>query len=212
MGKQRGSDGFGIIGVLAIVIVVAIVGAAGWYVFDKQKNKDDKAATNNTQKIKDVAETKTTTAKALACLTQDDYRYMNYNKEPDTVTFDATYDASGSTFNKYESMFFKPDSTTEDVDVSAYDDWADFATHAKDKQWKFRLSGSVFGKDAKTAASQKLANDRAERVHSQLVSRGVEESRFVIDAPRSFTDEVQDNNIPQIYRSVQILIDPTCKQ
>ena len=213
-GRQNDDFGFGIIGILVVVIVLAVVGGASWFVYDKQKSKNTEVDSNKTsQKTGDsTSKTDTSAKKVLACLEQDDYKYMNYDKQPGTVTYDKTYDSSGSTLNRYDHMFFKPDSTTEDIDLSAYDDWADFATHAKDKQWKFRLNGSVYGSDAQTAASQKLANDRAERVHSQLVSRGVPETRFVIDAPHDYSNEAQENNKSQIYRSVKILIDPTCTQ
>lgn len=146
---------------------------------------------------------------ALACLVQDDYRYFNYNKQPSTVIFDTTYDPAKFTKNKTDEMFFKPDSTTEDSFTSIYDTWADFAKHAENKQWKFRLEGSVYGSDSASAASKQLANDRALKVKAQLVQRGVPESRFVIDPPHDYSSEVQ-NATDRIYRRVQILIDPTC--
>lgn len=145
----------------------------------------------------------------LSCLAQDDYKWMNFNKEPDTVTYDDTYVAD-QTFNKTANMFFKPDSTNEDSFLSFYDDLADFAEKNKDKQWKFRLEGSTYGSDTAAAVSKQLADERANKVRSQLESRGVPADRIVIDEPHDYGNETQDESKDQIYRRVQVLVDPTC--
>lgn len=146
---------------------------------------------------------------ALSCLTQDDYKWISYDKQPFTVTFDDTYNPEKFTFNKIEDMFFKPDSVEEDSIIGIYDDWMDFAKRNENKQWKFRLEGSTFGADSATAASKKLANDRAERVVAQLVKRGLPKERIVIDPPHDYSDEEQDA-LSDIYRRVQLIVDPTC--
>lgn len=150
------------------------------------------------------------TAVPTACLTQVDYKWFNYNKEPDSVTYDTTYSPGGATFNKIGQMFFNPDSTQESSLSSVYDDWADFASKNADKQWTFRLEGSTYGSDAAAASSKQLANARSEEVKRELVSRGVPESRITIDAPRDYGTETQDDSVDQIYRRVTVTIDPTC--
>lgn len=146
----------------------------------------------------------------LACLTQDDYKYMNYDKQPSSVTFDTTYDPSNYTNNHINDMFFEPDSLKEASFTSFYDDWTDFASHASTKQWKFRLEGSTYGSDASAATSKKLANDRASKVKSELMSRGVPADRIVIDSPHDYGSEIQDERSNEIYRRVEVVIDPTC--
>lgn len=145
-----------------------------------------------------------------ACLEQSDYRYMEYDKSQPSVTYDSTYDPAAYTSNYTADMFFKPDSTTEDSLLSVYDDWADFAKHTADKQWKFRLEGSTYGSDAGTAASKQLAQARTDKVKSQLISRGVPANRIVVESPHNYGSEVQDEKSSQIYRRVQLVIDPTC--
>jgi outer membrane protein OmpA-like peptidoglycan-associated protein len=145
---------------------------------------------------------------AKTCIVQDDYKWMNYNKINDSVSYDSTY--GGNAFNKTADMFFKPDSTEETSFLSTYDDWADFAKHAADKQWIFHLEGSVYGKDAASVASKKLASERSNKVKDALISRGVPADRIVIDTPHDYSDEPQDSAMLQIYRRVQILVDPTC--
>lgn len=146
---------------------------------------------------------------SLACLTQDDYKYFNYDKQPSTVTYDNTYNPAKPTFNKTGNMFFKPDSTQEDSFSSVYDDWADFANNNSGKQWKFRLEGSVFGNDSATQSSKQLAVDRSNEVKNELEKRGVPAERIIIDSPHDYSKEVQ-NASDKIYRRVQVLIDPTC--
>ncbi len=165
-------------------------------------------ATSNSTEADTTADTEKT-ASTLACLTQDDYKWFEYNKQPSTVTFDDTYDPVKITLNKTGDMFFKPDTTNEDSFTSVYDDWADFAKHNENKQWKFRLQGSTFGSDATQASGKKLANERSEKVKTELVKRGVPADRIVIDAPYDYSKEEQDA-MADIYRRVQNTVDPTC--
>lgn len=156
----------------------------------------------------------TPAATTLACLIQDDYKWMNYNKEPDSVEYNTKL-AGPTDFpaNKSATMFFEPDSIEETSFSSIYDDWAEFAAKNVGKQWKFRLEGSTKGDDANTAldSSRKLANDRANEVKRELMSRGVAESRIVVDPPHDYSDEIsQDDFNAEIFRRVSITIDPTC--
>lgn len=148
-------------------------------------------------------------ASAGTCLVQSDYKWMTYNKEEISVTYDTTYDPEKHTFNRTDSMFFRPDSTNEDSFTSIYDDWTDFAKRTQDKQWKFRLQGSTFGSDSAAASSKKLANDRSEKVKAELVKRGVPAERIIIEAPYDYSNEEQDA-LDDIYRRVQVTVDPTC--
>lgn len=149
----------------------------------------------------------TQTTQALACLSNDDYKYMTYDKSVPSVTYDTTYDPAKYTINYTANMFFKPDTTNEDSFTSIYDDWADFANRNTDKQWVFHLEGSIYGTNP---ADQALAKQRAEKVKSELTNRGVPASRIVIDAPHDYSNESQESRLAQIFRRVQVVIDPTC--
>jgi len=151
-----------------------------------------------------------TTATATACLTNDDYKWIEFDKQPPSVTYDTTYDPAAYTDNYTGDMFFKPNTTQEDSLMSVYDDWADFYTHNSTKQWKFRLEGSTYGSDSGTPASQQLANARSQEVQAQLVKRGVPADRIIIDPPHNYGGEGQDDSMNQIYRRVQLTVDPTC--
>lgn len=188
-----------------------------WYldgfVYDTQQLKlIPGSATDASAKTDTSASPTKTTANtgALACLTQDDYKWISYDKQPFSVEFDNTYDPAKFTFNKIDDMFFKPDSTNEDSFLSVYDDWADFAKHNENKQWKFRLEGTTYGSDHATAAAQKLANDRSAKVKAELVKRGVPAERVIIDPPHAYIDETQNDSMAKIYRRVQNTVDPTC--
>lgn len=174
-----------------------------------------KSSDRNTQTTPSTQEsttggTQTSTAAALACLTNSDYKWFSYDKGEPSVIYDTTYDPAKFTFNATGYMFFKPDTTDEDSYTTIYDDWADFAKHNADKQWKFRLEGSTYGPDAGTAASKQLASARSQKVKAQLVSRGVPEDRIIIDPSHNYDTEGQDDNVKGIYRRVQVTIDPTC--
>lgn len=151
--------------------------------------------------------TSTQSSSNLACLVNDDYRYMEYDKSLPTVTFDTTYDPAKFTFNKTDSMFFKPDTTTETSFMAVYDDWADFASKNSAKQWTFRLEGSIYGTDP---AGVTLANQRADKVKGELTKRGVPESRIIVDPAHDYSKESQEPASADIYRRVQVTIDPTC--
>ncbi len=185
-----------------------------WYldgfVYDTQQLKLVASSTSDSSSKTDTTTTKTDTGAALACLEQDDYKWISYDKQPFSVTFDSTYDPAKYTFNKVDDMFFKPDTTNEDSFLDVYDDWADFAKHNENKQWKFRLEGTTYGADNATPAAQKLANARSEKVKAELIKRGVPEDRIIIDPPHAYIDETQDDSMSQIYRRVQNTVDPTC--
>ncbi|MEI6481073.1 MAG: hypothetical protein WCO19_02090 [Candidatus Saccharibacteria bacterium] len=165
-----------------------------------------------TQKAETPATATGTPAASGACLTQDDYKYMSYDKQPYSVTFDSTYNPAKYTFNKIDDMFFEPDSLKESSFDSVYDDWAEFGTKMAAKQWQFRLEGSTYGSDAASVTSKKLASERAEKVKAALVKRGVSASKIVIDPPHDYGNEAQDEKFNKIYRRVQLVIDPTCTQ
>ena len=156
------------------------------------------------------------TATPQACLAQDDYKWMNYNKEPGTVTYDSTI--GENTINYETKMFFEADSIQEQSFSSIYDDWAEFATKNADKQWRFILKGEVNdggNNSVSDPASVKLAEDRANEVKRELTSRGVSEAKITIIAPTDNSKmylkgtkyEAQNTSI---FRSVQLIIDPTC--
>lgn len=149
----------------------------------------------------------TQASQTSACLSNDDYKWMSYDKSLPSVTYDTTYNPSAYTNNYTADMYFKANTTTEDSFTSIYDDWADFASHNADKQWKFHLEGSIYGTDP---AGQALANQRAEKVKNELIKRGVSADRIVIEAPHDYSTESQEARSAQIYRRVQIVIDPTC--
>ena len=183
-----------------------------WYLdsFDYD-NKELDLVPTGAAKIKATSAPATSTAtKMSACLTQDDYKWFNYDKKPSSVTFDSTYNPAKYTNNLKSDMFFEPDSTKETSLSSVYDNWADFGTRMTAKQWTFRLEGSTYGTDAASIASKKLASDRAEKVKAALVSRGVAASKIIIDPPHDYGNEKQLQESKQIYRSVQVIIDPTC--
>lgn len=190
--------------VIAAILLLFILGGAIVGYMKVPNSASERAAqlqtTSRSPAISSNADNKTS---SLACLTQEDYKWMNYDKQPSSVNFDPTYDPASYTVNKTENMFFKADSTDEDSLLSVYDDWADFAKHAPDKQWKFRLEGSINGKNAD---SEGLANKRAERVKQQLISRGVPADRIIIDPPVIQSDASYDS----IFRRVQVVVDPTC--
>ncbi len=147
---------------------------------------------------------------ATACLSNDDYKWMNYDKSVPTITYDKTYDPAKHTDNYTSDMFFNPDTTNEKSFTSIYDDWADFAKHNTDKQWRFILEGSTYGSDAIAASSQKLATDRAAKVKTELIKRGVPDNRIIVKEPHNYGVETQDDSKDQIYRRVEITVDPTC--
>lgn len=192
----------------AVVAVAAIAALVVFVVLPMLKDKDTKTTPTNTTKTS-TSDTAADTTSALACLEQQDYKWFSYDKQAPSPTVDKTYNANGTTYNVTGNMFFKPDSTTEDSFTTIYDDWADFAKNNENKQWKFRLEGSTFGSDSGTASSKKLANDRTEKVKSELVKRGVSVDRIIVEAPHDYSDEEQDA-LSDIYRRVQVIIDPTC--
>ena len=152
----------------------------------------------------------------VACLVQEDYKWMNYNKQPSSVKYDSTLGAN--TFNYTATMFFEANTTKEKSFSSVYDDWAEFATKNASKQWEFILKGQINqqGQNSVDRAPEvKLANDRAEKVKSELLSRNVPSSRITIVNPtdtspkylKGTSNELRDGSI---FQSVILTIDPTC--
>ncbi|MGB4759341.1 MAG: hypothetical protein WBP26_04790 [Candidatus Saccharimonadales bacterium] len=171
---------------------------------------DDSSSSSENKETSNSATPRTSTKTASACLSQNDYKWMNYDKKPDSVTYDATYDPSKFTNNKIAVMFFQPDSTKEETFTDVYDDWAEFAEKNSDKQWVFRLEGSTYGSDSGTDGAKKLANERSQKVKDQLMQRGVPASRIVIAEPHHYEEGDQDFPNESIFRQVQVLVDPTC--
>lgn len=185
------------------------------------------ASTPSNTGIDSMTATTTTTApspqaaaNSASCVVNDDYKWLVSDHSAPGVKYDTKFrplnDPAGGTFNANTDMFFKPDSTDEftyynqpNPDLSAYDNLAQFYKNTSSKQWKFRLEGSTFGSDAAAASSLKLANARADKVKAALLSRGVPADRIVIDPPHDYSHEDQnfDNDI---YRRVEIVVDPTC--
>lgn len=194
--------------IIGIVVAVFVLLGGGLLAATLLKSKKD----DTSNKTTNSADTKTTTSPTptLACLAQDDYKYMSYDKQPSSVTYDLSYNPDEPTFNYVAMMFFKPDKTDEDSLTSIYDDWAEFAQKNENKEWKFRLEGTTYGADNATPEAQKLANARSAKVQAELEKRGVPSSRFIIEKPRSYIDEQQDDALAQIYRAVEVTIDPTC--
>ncbi len=161
--------------------------------------------------------TPTTTTPAtptLSCLTQDDYKWFFYDKKPSTIVYNDTYNPDTYTSNAQGSMFFEPDSIVETSFASIYDDWSDFSSNNKSKQWKFRLLGSVYlagGSTYANPSSVEFSNKRANEVKRELMTRGVPEDRISIDPPIEHQNEyIDDSQSAEIYRRVTVVIDPTC--
>lgn len=157
---------------------------------------------------------------ALACLEQEDYRFMNIGEIKDqNVTYDSNYIANttpgSGTFNKTGSILFDADmTTTSDDESDTYDQWAKFAKLASDKDWKFRLAGSTYDSGTFDQAAVDLANNRAKAVKDELTKRGVPDSKISIDAPegRKYVGESSDDQYTNaLYRRVNLVVDPTCK-
>ncbi len=168
------------------------------------KVQDDPTTTDVTQP------TNTPSSKpTIACLTQSDYRFMNYDKSVPTVNY-VSADEYGYRAIRQDTMFFEPDSIVEHSLPSIYDDWAEFAKNNLDKNWQFRLEGGVYDPDGNLdPASKALAEQRSAEVKRELESRGVPASK-IIDKGAVDQSAAYSNGYDSIYRNVSIFIDNPC--
>ncbi len=156
-----------------------------------------------------------TSSNQLACLAQEDYRYLEKTKVAITGTSFVTKKDNGDYNEQTSDMFFKPDSVEEDTAVSpSYDDWADFALKNSDKAWTYELKGSTFDKGNDSTAdptSVKLANERTAEAKRELISRGVPESRIAVADNIYYADDSLEGSFSDsIYRRVQLTIKNPC--
>ncbi len=193
-------------------VVSSIVFSTNELALIPSSSADDTPSTTTSNPSNPTTAQSTPAATTLACLTQDDYRYFFYDKKLPTVNY-VTRESSGFFNVASASMFFKADSTKEDSFTTIYDDWAEFATKNPTKQWSFTLKGATYDAGADSTAipvSVKLAKDRAEKVKTELIKRGVPESRIKVGNAFNNATEYQKGFGGEIFRKVEIAIINPC--
>lgn len=154
-------------------------------------SKPDATTTSSTP----MTET-TTTAPAAGCLTPADLKSEGF-----------TGIDSLATNQTIESFYFKADSSAYDDTGranSAIDDIVGLNSKFSSKQFTLTLRGSV-NESGSSAGGKQLADERANKVKSDLIAQGVTGSRIVIEEPIYGTMSNQE-----VYRTVTLFISATC--
>ncbi len=197
---------------LIFFIILPIIGS--YLIFNYVNGKQDLVTdfvknNSNIYESADKVTSKQNPTSSSGCLVLEDYRWMNYGNEPDKYDYDSEFNPPKS-FNKTVYVFFQPNSIIETYD-GRYDNLADFASKNSNKEWKFRLSGSINKtKVESNAVSEHLANERANKVKKELESRGVPNDRIIIDAPQYYGSSTTGGTDDNIFNDVVIVVDPTC--
>lgn len=107
MNTSQNEKGFGVVGVIIVILVLGGLGAAGWYVYDKQKDKDTAPTSSRSQSVEDKkkqSKTETDTeAQAWHPVTSaqggfsiripDGWKVANYGESNNIRSNDVTYRA-----------------------------------------------------------------------------------------------------------------------
>ncbi len=149
------------------------------------------SSTDTTKKDETTQTTAATTCLTVADLKASDITYI------DTESLNAYIGTPGY----LETLFFNPDSTdyTYDDGGQDFDKIAKIYKDHPTKRYTFHLVASVH-ESASTAAGAALANQRAEKVKNELVSRGVPAERIEVMP----TETSNYTDAPEIDRNIEI--------
>lgn len=122
------------------------------------------------------------------------------------------YESFGNT--SLASVFFEPDTTEYAFEATneSLDTMAKFTKENEENKFVLQISGSV-NANTGSAADITLANARAEKVKSDLVSRGVQAERVVIEAPEQYDQSSSQTDLAKsANRHVTVWAKSTCEQ
>lgn len=125
----------------------------------------------------------TSTPTTEVCLSDKDVATLTHAEGGSDIT-DNDYKVKYREFLD-DFYFFKPDSTAYDNPDNAAQDIqevADFYAAHKSKNFTIHLAGQVYENDV-TQSGTLLSNQRAEKIKNELVAKGVDADRILVDAP-----------------------------
>lgn len=184
--KNNKRKKFIIIGIIVFSLLLVGSASAAAYLL----NKKDQATTESsvTSLNKDI-KTKDKDSNVIAnCLKSEDYSAVR-----DKESLPEYYDETSKSTSVSETIFFKPNSINYEYlnENEVFDKYAEFYRLNKAKSWVFELQGQIKDVDGSgnSPANKKLANDRAQKIKTELVSRGFDVSRIIILEPEVYSAE-----------------------
>ena len=197
---------FIIIAVIAFTVLL-LGSAAAYFILKKDTPKPANSATQ-AKDTKKAAETKpVNNPNAIAnCLRPNDYLAVR-----DKDSLPEYYGADIEATTVGETIFFKPNSTDYEYpdQIAIFDKYAAFYKKNKEKSWTFEIQGQVkdVANSGNSADNNKLANDRAQKVKTELVSRGFDGGRITVLEPEVYSSELgpDDSN-----RNVSMSLSSQC--
>ncbi|MEI6481074.1 MAG: hypothetical protein WCO19_02095 [Candidatus Saccharibacteria bacterium] len=207
--------------ILIIVILVAVIVGGGIFAYfalnkDSKKSADTKPTpvvkTSKKPKIITKAEPN---ADYANCLRPEDYQVFFGGDPLAKVEY---YDPDTEATVIGNTIFFKPDSTEYDYDVGyainsnvseSLDPYGVFYKANKDKFWTLSIRGEIQDVDnsGPTASNKKLANDRADKIAQELISRGFDASRI-----KKLDPEINASyGLSDSQRNVELELSSQCK-
>lgn len=195
--------------VLAVVLVSFMIGGVVLALTSKPTKKTD---TNTTQKKQtDSKDDKTNQQDGLVCkeFVPDEFEVIVNCALDKTDGFFVTYKTKSGKYNIFFKYLFAKNGKNYDSPATverSIQSVVRFNEQNKERKWSLSLSGS-FAED--TEANRKLANERTEKVKTDLIKAGIPESRFVIkDAAKATSSGLNYINIDDRY--VQAIIGANC--
>lgn len=165
--------------IIGIFVLIALAGVVYGVVNSANNKAKQLAAEQQETKNDQISNGKNSTTPKTGCVNANDLRdYFDLN-----VT---TSDLEDTTYLNGMTIFFEADSSSvysfpEQVPKD-YDEFANFYTIYGAKTFNYHLRASTY-ESTTSNTGQKIAEERANKVKNELISRGVPADRIIIEEP-----------------------------
>lgn len=197
---SKGSKNTVIIIIAAAVVAMFIIGVIIFVLLGSKKVSAPENA-----KITTSSSGKTSIAARSVCMNNADYKELLGWDVPDGVEYSADNPLT-------DNVHFKPDTSEYEDTVFSADfitKWSDYAKNHPEKQFKYKLEGSV-KEVSSTTDGDKLATERTDRVKNDLIKAGVPTDLITTHSYHQVDNTNAATDTSGLERVVTLAIDPTC--
>lgn len=197
--KKINNNGFGVLGIFLIVVILGLVGGVGWLVYDKQNSK--KEVTVN-QQINNVNTDATENYNNKECLEFSDIKLLSDNLIPQ----------KGNIYLN-NPFYFKDNSTDYDAfPINYFENFKTLNKNAENKSWTIELSTEIPKNIRNFEERKKLYLERARKISSDFQSKSlISEDRIIIKELEDYEISKPDDYAEYTDISVMTTLISECK-